>query len=233
MFRQLTFDSFSYIVSAESKRERQKGGRMAALWQVSKGQSRVVVAIPSWGIAIKFARIRSKVVTAYFQDVSYYTREMYPNPDPAVRALFWETMTLASRRCIRQTFGGIIDNWNERSLYKHTNTLHRLVLQPTYLSVCGLVNIQRYGKPGDVSESESIFYAFYRIAGQALVHDSHHWIKAANFHLTPDGPKLLDYGSEETQKIVSNHGVAFYRDFDIEFGRAEAERYRIALVNSA
>ena len=182
--------------------------------RISKGESRIVLAIPAFGIVIKCARVHFWPFKDLYSNVVGMGKEMLPNPDPEVRAMYWEFVRGSIRRCLRQFFKGVAENWNERSYFKHTNALARLFLQPTYLSVFGIANIQRYGEPISEDRNIEVCMAFYKVAGQALVHDSHHWTHARNFHLAADGPKALDYGNRSTQKIISNFGFVIYRDFE-------------------
>jgi len=197
-----------------------------AIWRVSKGQSRIVVAIPRLGIAIKCARIRKRYAIDFYRNASRYAREMLPNPDPEVKAMYWEFVRGSFRRSVRLTFRGVSDNWCERNFYKHSDALSRLLLQPTHLSLFGLINVQKYGEPADIGDSEPIYHAFFQIAGQDLIQDGHHWVNAKNFHLATDGPKLLDYGGEATRRIIDQYGVALYTDFDIQTGRRQVEEFR-------
>src|ERR1700734_2119439 len=116
-----------------------------AIWHVSKGTSRTVVAIPSLGIAIKCPRWTKVYLRNFCADITTYAPEMLPNPDPEVRKMFWEVVRSSFRRSVWLTFRGISDNWSERRFYKHNNVLNRLLLQPTYFSLLGLINIQKYG----------------------------------------------------------------------------------------
>jgi len=180
------------------------------------------------GIAIKCARLKKIHLCNFYRDAFSYGREMLSNPDPDVRKMYWKFVRSSLGRSICLTFRGVGDNWRERSFYKHTNTLHRLLLQPTHFSFLGLLNIQKYGEPADEKDSEPIYHAFFPVAGQDLIRDGHHWVNAGNFHLANDGPKLLDYGNPETQRIVSEYGIALYTSFDINAGRAQTEKYNRA-----
>lgn len=185
-----------------------------AKWHVSKGESRIVIAIPAFGFVIKCARVPLWPFKSLYSDVVGMGKEILPNPDPKVRKIYWEFVRVSIKRCLRRFFKGIAENWNERTYYKHTDALTRLFLQPTHLSVFGIANIQRYGEPAKEESGRAIYRTFYKVAGQALVHDSHHWTHAWNFHHAADGPKALDYGNRSTQKVISDFGFAMYRDFE-------------------
>lgn len=200
-----------------------------AMWHVSRGNSRLVIAIPSLGIAIKCARIKKIHLMDFFRNAYSYAKKMLPGSTRKKRAMYWENViVIGGYYALWRTFRGVLDNWSERSFYKHTDALSRLVLQPTHFSFLGLVNIQRYGEPAEISDCEPIYHAFFQIASEDLIRDGHHWVMAHNFHLAVDGPKLLDYGSERTREIISKYGVALYTDFDIHAGRAQTEKFKQA-----
>ena len=197
-----------------------------APWYVSRGQNRIVIVIPSLGIAIKCVRLQKRYLVSFRRDVSIYAKEMLPTSDPKTKAVYWESVRHSFWRNLCHTFRGIGDNWRERSFYKHADASYGPLLQPTFFSFFGLVNVQKYGKPADEKDSDPIYHAFFPVAGQDLIRDGHHWNNAGNFHLAGDGPKLLDYGNPMTQWIVRKYGLALYTRFDIEAGRAQTEKYR-------
>lgn len=125
----------------------------------------------------------------------------------------------------RSLVKGVLNNWREWRYFKKHPELC-VLLQPTYFSLLGFLNVQKFGKPPSEDDGEAIYYAFYAIAGQDLIYDGHHWVNAENFHLATDGPKLLDYGSTRTQAILDKFGIELYHRFDINFGRAQYAYYR-------
>ena len=135
---------------------------------------------------------------------------MFPNPDPKVRKIFWEVVRASAHRAFTAFFEGFVSNWRERAYYKHANALHRPFLQPTYFSLFGLFNVQKFGEPIDEARSDEMYRLFHAVAGAALIRDGHHWTFANNFHLAPDGLKILDYGNVATQKIIEEYGAALF-----------------------
>jgi hypothetical protein len=183
------------------------------MWSVSKGTHRTVIAIPTLGIAIKWARIQSWPLRNFYGDLTFLRREMWPNPDPKVRKLFWETVRSSANRAVIQFFEGFSSNWRERTYYKHADASGKLLLQPTYLTFFGVFNVQKYGEPADEADSDEMYRQFHSIAGKALIRDGHHWSFADNFHVHTDGLKILDYGNVATQQIIDEFGAALYARF--------------------
>ena len=135
---------------------------------------------------------------------------MLPSSSRKTKKLYLEFVGSAINRAFIQFFQGFTSNWREWAYYKRVNPRHRSFLQPTYFSLLGILNIQKFGEPVDTTRGEELYHRFFKVAGQALIHDGHHWTFARNFHLAPDGPKILDYGSVATQKIIDEYGAALF-----------------------
>lgn len=169
---------------------------------ISFGTSRVVIAVPNYGIVIKIARIR--IIQAI--------REL---PDYIKCFHIWRKVSLQSRSLITP-FGyimrGIIENWGERSFYKFTKNP---LLQPTYFSILGLVNIQRYSKPLE-GVGFSIASTLWKISGfdERVADDRHHFCNSKNF--TKDEAvklRMLDYGFKKTQEVIFAYGERLHNEF--------------------
>ena len=127
------------------------------MWHISKGRSRTVVAIPSLGVAIKCARIRKRPFGGFYADLDFAYREMFPNPDPKVRKIFWEIVRASASRTFTEFFEGFVSNWRERAYYKRATVPQRLILQPTYFTLFGILNVQKYGKPADKADGDKMY----------------------------------------------------------------------------
>lgn len=190
---------------------------------ISSGDDRRVIAIPHMNVVLKVARIH----WWYALDFIIYA---FKTHQPRGKLHEWwrhqiDESTTEHNSCLKRfLFGGICANWRERRFYKERPDLK--ILQPTYFSLLGFLNVQRYGIPIDDAESTSVYHAFYPIAGQDLIRDSHHWVHGPNFHLTPESrPKILDYGGTKTQMILTKYGNALHDRFDFAFGKAQSEYY--------
>src|SRR5690606_27796469 len=85
-------------------------------------------------------------------------------------------------------FLGVVTNWNEFKFYR--NSKHEL-LQPTYVSLFGLVNIQRYGEPCTL-DKERLWERVFAVVGDQLWCDGHHFRNPENFKLGSCGVRLVD-----------------------------------------
>jgi hypothetical protein len=182
---------------------------------LAKGTSRYVIAIPALGIVLKLARIRFDALESIGRAYCYHRQDKKPIGE------FIERLYRLRYKFLEQSWigwtRGMADNLRERSYYKHGCFPFRLLLQPTYLSLLGLINVQRYGTPIGSAESELgilFYHQVYGIARQSLILDGHHWSNAANFHIHNGALKVLDYGGEQTQKILDTYGFELFRRFD-------------------
>ena len=178
-----------------------------------KGSRRIVLALPNYGIAVKFPLLRTRNIRDFWMgDVVGMYKEMYASKHPEAMALYREAIWLGLKRCLYQSFfGGLADNWRERRYYKYCDVSLHPLLQPTYLSLIGLVNLQRLGTP---SNDETVCRRACRVIWPDAPHDGHHWDMPANFDVSDGCLKILDYGSVATQKIINKHGLALLAEFN-------------------
>ena len=182
-------------------------------WHISQGRSRTVVAFPTLGIVIKCARIRLRPLKNLYTDMVFVKENLWSSTNPETKKMCWEIARSFVARAWVEFFSGFVANWRERSYYKHVDLANKTFLQPTYFSVFGIWNIQKFGIPECAAKGNELWKRCYAIAGQALVLDDHHWAQAQNFHIAKDGLKILDYGSLETQNIIDTYGADLYSRF--------------------
>ena len=106
---------------------------------------------------------------------------------------------------------GLRDNWMEFLFW--VTTRHAFV-QPTYLSLFGLVSVQRKGYPVGMEypifackmEQLMGFGAFYQ--------DPHHFAEDKNFCLEDRTLRMTDYGNKKTRELIRTYGEAIQSGFD-------------------
>ena len=109
----------------------------------------------------------------------------------------------------RQITEGLFDNWREYLFYKKTR--HQFC-QRTYLSLFGVVNIQRYGNTCDNSTQDwqEIFISPQTdYCRTDFIRDGHHWFYGSNFCWDGKFLRAVDYGSLRTQKLIEKFGDIF------------------------
>ena len=183
----------------------------------SAGDYRFVVAFPVLGIVIKLPIIRGSVIWYHLTQIATH---IWKGQWSLLRKRMemYREMTVHHHFTLKSAIGkGIVDNWNERQFYKHNNLLFRILLQPTYCSLFGLVNIQKYGQPLPETENYEAFMEWwakwYNIAGQGLIRDAHHFENTGNFHNDAGQIKFLDYGGVRTREVIDQYGLRFVREF--------------------
>lgn len=177
---------------------------------MDNGTTRIVACFPRLGIAIKFARIRFR------QGFGLLIDDFLGRENPLRRE--WHFLVDHRGSIGSLLFKGIRDNWKEFCFYLQTR--HPL-LQPTYFSFFGLLNIQRVSLPCDID----LFVQFYEIIGEAVFEDKHHFSNSRNFARWKDGIRIFDYGSPQTQRIIREFGTRILQNFnphyDVVAGRVK------------
>ncbi len=167
---------------------------MSAEW----GGNRVVVVLA--GVAFKFPRIR--LAGAWDTLKSHWRHKSFG------REFEYTVYQVFSLKWL--LFKGVVDNWKEYRFYRETR---HPFLQPTYISLLGLVNIQKAGQPLGAA-GKDIWHQFFELTDGAVVSDGHHFENPDNFSLTEDGLRILDYGGRDTQNLVREFGSKILNEFD-------------------
>ena len=182
---------------------------------IKTGTSRIALVMPGLGIVIKLPRIKLFRVLGsivYLVRRKEWFRLWLNTKNPPTYSNF-------SYQC--DIFGGLVANISEFWFYLITRNPF---LQPTYLSLFGLVNIQRYGEPCTMDEGP-FRKEMERIVGQDCYLDSHHFTNAKNFCMvarwvkTNDKKRLVvrlrmtDYGSPRTQAVIVLRGHRLHERF--------------------
>ena len=164
------------------------------MFKVTTGDERRVVAIPSLGAVFKFPRIYFKA--AFEQIQRGRTRnQMYlmgKKHGQKFSDFLREQLTqfeIGSMWTIRGFLcSGLRSNRSERHYYKKSNGAKRQLLQPTYFSLFGLMNVQKYGVPvrqprtkAELDQGKRIYDQLFPIAGVDLNEDGHHFAYKCGF----------------------------------------------------
>jgi hypothetical protein len=171
-----------------------KGG---ILVQVKKGTNRIVLVFPMIHLAIKFPIIG--ICTAM---KGYKSRNLY--------AGFSVDSGQGPRAAL---FGGLLKNFREFCFYWKTRNP---LLQPTYFSFFGFVNVQRADDPCTCYWM-NLAHQFNDLTEGDTQEDDHHFCSSSNFSFCNGRLKMLDYGSLKTQKIVAQYGVKIVAQFNPEY----------------
>lgn len=155
---------------------------------ICRGTNRLVWTLPVTGLAIKIPRIRLQMLLWSLRcatDTEWFRREVFRYSSEDQGSMKWSLLK------------GVLDNWREYCFYREYP--HR-VLVPTYISIFGLVNIQRLVTAERIDEV--LLELICDVAGCDVCRDRHHFSNPANFCLENGRLRILDYGSARTQDIL-------------------------------
>ncbi len=157
-----------------------------------------------WGLAIKIPRFHFiKAIVMSIQNIE--------------RGTFWHWIIrchhpLDYESVPNSLFGGIVLNFSEYLFYIKTRIA---VLQPTYFSLFGLINIQKAGAPLGVSEEKFEKWVCALGNGEAE-NDGHTFGNPENFCLSHDGQiRIVDYSESVTHEILLAIGDEMIETFDL------------------
>ena len=161
----------------------------------SAGRWRWVILIPSLGIVLKFPRVYPLET---LKGLMLLGRDLGREPWREI----YDHYVCSNSAFIRHALGGWLDNLGEAWFWWYTK---HPFLQPTYFSLVGLVNIQRYGRPTGLERPPMLLWGQH--TNWAVYRDGHHFGEADNFCRDRNGfVHLHDYGRPITQRIVRQYG---------------------------
>lgn len=179
------------------------------------GDTRAVLALPSWSIVIKVPRPRLDRMRRYLEKEvegeSYLDRARW-----LVRAFRkYNVDVLWSPQWV--FFKGLVDNWRE---WRFSQTFPHPVIAKTYASI-GIINVQAYAHPFafEVPQSLEGIVAFAQrfipIIGMDIHRDSHHFENPNNFGVIDGHFVTVDYASPRVQSVLRQHADALVRSFPL------------------
>lgn len=174
--------------------------------KLKKGTSRIVLVLPALHIVVKLPVIRLRAAIEIFIDhlkrPSWLYQELFVFEVSAMHTIKW---------CL---FFGIVSNWREFWFYQTTK--HPFVT-PTYFSLLGLVNIQRFEEQiSRTSVDRNLFWHnLYILTDGEVMKDSHHFDDPQNYCLVDGKLKLIDYGNWRAQEVVQKYGLRIFNEFDV------------------
>ncbi len=187
--------------------------------QIKKGQDRIVFIFPLIGIVIKFPIIHFFRV---FRRTYCVLRGDGKNKKEK-----WEWIKEHLTYPIEAYFGfkgllfrGLVANWREFWFYLKTR---HSFLQPTYFSLFGLLNIQRYDEPCRL-QNVDLWCQLYEMTNGQVFDDSHHFENPHNFCFHNGKLRMLDYGSRRTWGVISNYGAKIIEHFNPAYSWEEEKK---------
>lgn len=193
--------------------------------QISRGDHRLVVALPSLGVVLKFPRIALRYLVvaegkkfiylvsswrAFWEEVFSLGSPYNDFPDGPPWALVdYSFRNLLKTFAQERFFAAIGDNWRERRYYKLASDETRRVLAPTYWSFLGLVSVQAYRRPYETATNEDarvLSHLLRQRLGEDMNGHGHEFFNSKNFSGLEEGALIfLDYGDLDVQVIIDKH----------------------------
>jgi hypothetical protein len=171
---------------------------------IKKGLDRIVIVIPQVNLVVKLAKINlwSAFKPIFFRfglnkNSWFYIRKYIAFP--YYYDLSFQGFLLR----------GLCANWQEFRLYKR---LKSPLLVPTYFSLFGLINIQRYMTIFELDHVDLWCQLYEMTNGQVFDH-SHHFANPANFALEAGKLRMIDYGSRKCEKVITEYGDKIFNEF--------------------
>ncbi len=170
--------------------------------KIRKGTDRLVLIFPSLGFVIKLPRfyiwMTIKNILRYIWNWNYFKEWLNYSPE-------------AYTGIQRLLYKGLRDNWHEYTFYRDT---HHPFLQPTYFSLFGFMNIQKYGDQQEI-RFDILLNHFMNITNNEAYTDNHHFANWRNFCFENGKIKITDYGCPRTQKVITPWGDVIIAKFDL------------------
>lgn len=167
--------------------------------KVKKGKTRIVIIAGE--IAVKFPRFSPK--KALKSSLYYFER----GTKHIIRFLKWRLKIIFLE--------GIICNFREFLFYR---SCKMPILSPTYFSLFGLMNFQKAGKSLEM-EPVDFWLQVVKLTGKELGDDCHTFSEPDNFIVINGKPRIVDYATPETQKVLKLYGDNIFNKLDLTFKR--------------
>lgn len=172
--------------------------------KIRKGRNRIVLVLPSIGIAIKLPIIHLLIA------IRQIMRDLWRLNFKQIRRDMAITIDCSGYIAYRNfMLGGIAANWREFIFFYKTKNIF---LQPTYFSLFGLVNIQKHGKLCTM-KWRTFTNQIRKITNNEIGYAEHHFTNPKNFCFHKGHLRILDYGSLDTQRVIVTHGVKIFESF--------------------
>jgi len=188
--------------------------------QIKKGRDRIVFILPIIGIVIKIPIIHFlRVIEHHFS--LFKSRNIYKKG--TIKKIFFMYFEgdFEYRHCFKGTiFGGIHSNWLEYVFWRRTKNPF---LKPTYFSLFGLINIQKYGAICTLKEVD-LHCQLYEMTDGRVFDNGHHFCNPANYTLESDQLQMVDYGNSRVYRVIVRYGKKITTKFDPKYNWEEVKK---------
>ncbi len=178
---------------------------------IKRGTTRLVICLPKMGLVIKLPLIKP---FKFFRNVISAIR-LGRKGGEIIKWLKWAVWLGKDNDVagnIRYTLlSGIYQNWQEYRLWRKTLSPF---LEPTYFSLLGFINIQKYGEQLTGVSEGVLWSQMLELSEKAVWSNGHHFANPENFSFSDGIIKMVDYGGRGVEEVVIQHGINISCNFD-------------------
>lgn len=180
--------------------------------QTKYGTSRLVICLPKLGLVIKLPLAKPIVFVRQVISAISLGRQS-KDIKKWLKWAVWlgeDTDTVGN---IRYTLlNGTYQNWQEYRIWRRTRSSF---LEPTFFSLLGLVNVQKYGEQLTEITVGALWSQLLELSDKAVWSNGHHFANPENFSFRDGTIRMLDYGGRGVEEVVVQHGENIARQFDL------------------
>jgi hypothetical protein len=176
--------------------------------KVSKGKTRTVLIFKNFVIKLPRIFLRQAFSILYLN---------------AKRGRFWWVVTRNIKSDFspwRYLFRGIASNWREYLYYKK---LQSPFLQKTYVSIFGLLNMQKAGEELRIRDVD-LWCQLVEMTNEEVWADGHTFSNTKNFCSENGRLKMVDYGNDRIYEVLKKHGDKIFKNFDFSYDWDERKK---------
>jgi len=182
--------------------------------QIKKGRDRIVLILPFFGIVIKLPISHPISVIKFF---FFLIKDRKSFIKDGIKRIFFRFFTSRIGYGVGNfkdaMFGGMYSNWLEYLFWKRTKNPF---LKPTYFSLFGLLNIQKYGKLCEL-EYIDFWFQLRELTKENVYDNPHHFSNPKNFTLENGKLQLVDYGSVRVYRVIAKYGRKIATEFNPDY----------------
>jgi len=175
---------------------------------ISKGSTRLVVIFPTLRFVVKFPLPKP---VSFTKNLFRALKFKLKGDSKLLEFMFAMDQDGTYITNVRTTLiNGIYHNWKEYKIWSKTKSSF---LEPTYFSLFGLINIQKYGEPLKVHH-HTLWHQMLKYSDETVWVNGHHFSNPNNFSFHNGIIRMVDYGDFGIERVVTEYGDMIVASFD-------------------
>lgn len=188
--------------------------------QIKIGSDRIVFVLPKLGFVIKLPIFHLfEIIEHHYYLIKDRNKYIKGGFNKLFKRYFKTSMgyRMGFKGAV---LGGMHANWLEYLFWKRTRNPF---LRPTYFSLFGLINIQKYGNLCRLDEID--FLIQLRILTKDKIYDNpHHFSNPGNYVLENKKLQITDYGSRRDYGVIVRYGKKIVAEFNPSYSWVEEKK---------